>query len=134
MVWKHGSCGSQEASSTDSLQRRRYLVHKDASSQRVLTSLDDIHFPALTVNRTIKFALRNKVPRERPEHMEKKHQFVQGMRDNILDSLGIGHTKKTFVGNEFIRGVSGGERKRVSLAEMMANQVCLALVRLTEEC
>lgn len=95
---------------------------KKYRQQIVFNTEDDIHFPTLTVNQTMKFALRNKVPRERPEHVEKKHHFVQDMRNNILDSLGISHTKKTLVGNEFIRGVSGGERKRVSLAEVMASQ------------
>ncbi|KAH7152018.1 ABC-2 type transporter-domain-containing protein [Dactylonectria estremocensis] len=101
------------------------MDHKETKKYRqqiVFNTEDDIHFPTLTVNQTMKFALRNKVPRERPEHVEKKHHFVQDMRNNILDSLGIGHTKKTLVGNEFIRGVSGGERKRVSLAEVMASQ------------
>lgn len=45
------------------------------------------------------------------------------MRDSILESLSMDHTKKTLVGNEYIRGVSGGERKRVSLAETMAAKV-----------
>lgn len=31
----------------------------------------------------------------------------------------IEHTRNTIVGNPFVRGVSGGERKRVSIAEMM---------------
>ena len=90
--------------------------------------LDDLHFPTLTVNRTMKFALRNKVPSERPQQLRKRKDFVQEKRDDILDSLGIKHTKKTLVGNEFIRGVSGGERKRVSLAEVMAGQVCCTSV------
>lgn len=30
---------------------------------------------------------------------------------------GLTHTMNTFVGNDFVRGVSGGERKRVSIAE-----------------
>lgn len=63
------------------------------------------------------------MPREREEHLEEKQQYVQHTKNNILGSLGIGHTVKTKVGNEFIRGVSGGERKRVSLAEMMAGHV-----------
>lgn len=71
----------------------------------------------------MKFALRNKVPNERPEAVVNRKDYVLEKRDDILDSLGIGHTKKTRVGNEFIRGVSGGERKRVSLAEVMAGQV-----------
>ncbi len=74
----------------------------------------------MTVNQTIKFALRNKVPREREQHPDESGQYVKHTKTNILDSLGIGHTTKTKIGNEFIRGVSGGERKRVSLAEMMA--------------
>lgn len=32
--------------------------------------------------------------------------------------FGLSHTYNTKVGNDFIRGVSGGERKRVSIAEM----------------
>lgn len=84
---------------------------------------DDLHFPTLTVNRTMKFALRNKVPNERPERLRNRKDFVHTQRDDILGSLGIDHTKKTPVGNEFIRGVSGGERKRVSLAEVIAGQV-----------
>lgn len=71
----------------------------------------------------MKFALRNKIPHERPEELHNRKDFVLEKRDQILDSLGIGHTKKTLVGNEYIRGVSGGERKRVSLAELMAGQV-----------
>ena len=84
---------------------------------------DDLHFPTLTVNRTMKFALRNKIPKGRPEELADPNNFVLEKRNEILDSLGIGHTKKTKVGNEFIRGVSGGERKRMSLAEVLAGQV-----------
>ena len=36
--------------------------------------------------------------------------------------LNISHTKYTLVGDEFVRGISGGERKRVSIAEMMATR------------
>lgn len=37
----------------------------------------------------------------------------------VMAVCGLRHTYNTRVGNEFIRGVSGGERKRVSIAEMM---------------
>lgn len=75
------------------------------------------------MNRTLKFALRNKIPNKRPAELATPGDFIIDKRDNILESLGIAHTKKTRVGNEYIRGVSGGERKRVSLAEVMAGQV-----------
>lgn len=39
---------------------------------------------------------------------------------------GLSHTYNTKVGNDFIRGVSGGERKRVSIAEMMLARSPLA--------
>lgn len=101
------------------------MDHKTAKKYRqqiIFNTEDDIHFATLTVNRTMKFALRNKIPRERPEHLQSKKDFISDKRDEILDSLGIGHTKKTLVGNEYVRGVSGGERKRMSLAEVMAGQ------------
>lgn len=104
----------------DHLEAKRYR------QQIMFNNEDDVHFPTLTVNRTLKFALRTKVPDERPEHVEKQ-EYLQDKRDSILNALGIPHTKKTKVGNEFIRGVSGGERKRVSLAEVMAGQVCLPI-------
>ncbi|KAL4875271.1 ABC-2 type transporter-domain-containing protein [Aspergillus karnatakaensis] len=100
------------------------MDHVEANKFRqqiMFNTEDDVHFPTLSVNRTMKFALRNKIPRERIDGIGKK-EFVQQHRDGILDSLGIPHTKKTLVGNEFVRGVSGGERKRVSLAEVMAGQ------------
>ncbi|KAJ5152564.1 uncharacterized protein N7482_009042 [Penicillium canariense] len=101
------------------------MDHKAAKQFRqqiMFNNEDDLHFPTLTVNRTMKFALWNKVPNERPQELADRKAYVLEKRDNILNSLGIGHTKKTRVGNEFVRGVSGGERKRVSLAEVMAGQ------------
>jgi ATP-binding cassette subfamily G (WHITE) protein 2 (PDR) len=35
----------------------------------------------------------------------------------IMAMFGVSHTVNTKVGNDFVRGVSGGERKRVSIAE-----------------
>ncbi|KAI5310105.1 hypothetical protein KEM55_001631, partial [Ascosphaera atra] len=42
--------------------------------------------------------------------------------DLLLKMFNIEHTRDTIVGNQFIRGISGGERKRVSIAEMMVTQ------------
>ena len=39
------------------------------------------------------------------------------LKDGYLQVFGISHTINTRVGNDLIRGVSGGERKRVSIAE-----------------
>jgi ATP-binding cassette subfamily G (WHITE) protein 2 (SNQ2) len=83
----------------------------------VMNTEDDVHFPTLNVDQTMDFATSTKLPK----NSGKEH--IISTRDSILGSLGIGHTLSTMVGNETIRGVSGGERKRVSLAEVMATQV-----------
>ena len=79
---------------------------------------DDIHHPTLTVGQTLGFALETKVPGKRPGGVS-----VSEFRDKVVDMLlrmfNIEHTKNTIVGNPFVRGISGGERKRVSIAEMM---------------
>jgi ATP-binding cassette subfamily G (WHITE) protein 2 (PDR) len=36
----------------------------------------------------------------------------------MMAVFGLSHTYNTKVGNDYVRGVSGGERKRVSIAEM----------------
>lgn len=76
---------------------------------------DDQHFPTLTVWQTLRFALMNKT---------KKHHKgdIPIIIEALLKIFGITHTKNTLVGNEYVRGVSGGERKRVSIAETLATK------------
>lgn len=45
------------------------------------------------------------------------HRYCEHFRDVIMAMYGISHTVNTKVGDQFIRGVSGGERKRVTIAE-----------------
>ena len=52
----------------------------------------------------------------------KRKEFDQTIENMLLRMLNISHTANTYVGDEFVRGVSGGERKRVSIAEMMATR------------
>lgn len=42
------------------------------------------------------------------------------MLELLTTVFGLRHTYKTKVGNDYVRGVSGGERKRVSIAEALA--------------
>lgn len=72
------------------------------------------------------FSLRNKTPRSRPGGMTEK-KYVETCKETILKALGIDHAHDTLVGNEYVRGVSGGERKRVSIAECLAAQSPLQL-------
>ena len=79
---------------------------------------DDVHHPTLSVSQTLGFALDTKVPGNRPGGVSKT-EFKDRVIDMLLRMFNIEHTKNTIVGNPFVRGISGGERKRVSIAEMM---------------
>ncbi|KAI5450104.1 ATP-binding cassette transporter snq2 [Naganishia albida] len=85
---------------------------------------DDIHLPTLTVQQTLELALKMKTPGKLIEGVTQK-QFREEMLDTLLKMLNISHTKRTLVGNEYVRGVSGGERKRVSIAEAFCGQGCV---------
>ncbi|KAH8172967.1 ABC-2 type transporter domain-containing protein [Sarocladium implicatum] len=89
---------------------------KDFRGEAIYTAETDIHFPKLTVAKTLYLAARARAPRDIPGGVS-ADQYAIHMRDVIMAMFGISHTKDTIVGNDFIRGVSGGERKRVSIAE-----------------
>ncbi|KAL5519548.1 SNQ2_1 [Sanghuangporus vaninii] len=84
---------------------------------------DDIHLATLTVAQTLQFALSTKTPgpNARLPGVSRK-DFAKEVQNTLLKMLNMEHTANTLVGNEFVRGVSGGERKRVSIAEMMATR------------
>ncbi|KAG6953501.1 hypothetical protein JG688_00012793 [Phytophthora aleatoria] len=98
------------------------------------TNQKDDHYPQLTVQETFEFAHRccggaNLEPwvlkalenckGEQHERavkvMTAQHKFAADIR---VKSLGLDRCKDTMVGNAMIRGVSGGERKRVTTGEM----------------
>ncbi|EER24923.1 multidrug resistance ABC transporter, putative [Coccidioides posadasii C735 delta SOWgp] len=92
--------------------------------EAIYTAEVDVHFPKLTVGDTLFFAARARAPRHIPGGAT-VNQYATHMRDVIMAIFGISHTKNTIVGNDFVRGVSGGERKRVSIAE-----ACLSMAPL----
>lgn len=52
--------------------------------------------------------------------------FRKDVADVLLKMLGISHTANTKVGDALVRGISGGERKRVSIAEMVSAPISLS--------
>ncbi|ATZ56223.1 BcatrB [Botrytis cinerea B05.10] len=101
------------------------LNHTEAHQYRgqiVMNTEEELFFPTLTVGQTIDFATRMKVPFHRPSNSGSPEEYQQANRDFLLKSMGISHTHETKVGNEYVRGVSGGERKRVSIIEMLASR------------
>ncbi|KYK54468.1 ABC transporter [Drechmeria coniospora] len=90
--------------------------------QVVMNTEDELFFPSLTVGQTMDFATRLKVPFRLPDGVKSHEAHRTDARDFLLRSMAIEHTLDTKVGNAFVRGVSGGERKRVSIVECMASR------------
>ncbi|KAI1853850.1 hypothetical protein JX265_012681 [Neoarthrinium moseri] len=107
------------------LNEKSYLNYQGISDEEmhtmhrgdaIYTAEIDVHFPMLTVGETLSFASQARCPRELPENVTRE-QYCEHMRNVVMAMYGISHTVHTKVGDEFERGVSGGERKRVSIAE-----------------
>jgi ABC-type multidrug transport system ATPase subunit len=79
----------------------------------------DIHFPRLTVLQTLEFAVSTKADASGRKRME-LNQHVSMLTHTLLKIFGLESTFNTPVGNDFVSGVSGGEKKRVSLAEVVS--------------
>ena len=77
----------------------------------------ETHYPQLTVGQTLMFAARLSTPHNRFPGVSRK-EFAKYNRDIAMAQFGLSHTVNTRVGSDLIRGVSGGERKRVSIAEL----------------
>eukprot|EP00388_Colpodella_angusta_P023885 GDKJ01061910.1.p1 GENE.GDKJ01061910.1~~GDKJ01061910.1.p1 ORF type:complete len:1495 (-),score=348.67 GDKJ01061910.1:878-4834(-) len=84
---------------------------------------DDLHYPTLTVRETLFFALECKVGAAVPKRGETpdqaRYRYINEHVDVYLRIFGLLNCANTLVGNEFVRGCSGGEKKRVSIAEQL---------------
>ncbi|EME80697.1 ABC transporter, PDR-type [Pseudocercospora fijiensis CIRAD86] len=76
---------------------------------------DDQHFPALTVRQTLEFALRSSFPTETTRQ-------IGSLANALLEIFGMELSSDTLIGNTLKRGISGGERKRVSVMEALSLQ------------
>ena len=90
---------------------------KEFKGEVVYNQEMDVHFPHLTVGQTLEFAAAVRTPQHRIFGISRK-EWIKNFAAVVMAVYGISHTKNTKVGNDFVRGVSGGERKRVSIAEM----------------
>ena len=74
---------------------------------------DDRHFPMLSVSQTLNFAAKTRAPDLRVMGQDRR-SFVQFVTDITMTIFGLIRVSSTPVGDQTIRGVSGGEKKRVS--------------------
>jgi ABC-type multidrug transport system ATPase subunit/ABC-type multidrug transport system permease subunit len=78
--------------------------------------------PLLTVRETLRFAARMRLP----THLTKTQRRERV--DSLISDLGLKACADTVVGNELVRGISGGERRRVSIAiQILADPLILLL-------
>ncbi|XP_041025830.1 ABC transporter G family member 20-like [Juglans microcarpa x Juglans regia] len=70
---------------------------------------DDLLFPMLTVEETLMFSADFRLPRSLSKSKKKARVLA------LIDQLGLRNAAKTVIGDEGHRGVSGGERRRVSI-------------------
>ncbi|KAG2794199.1 ABC transporter G family member 39 [Phytophthora cactorum] len=103
----------------------------------------DKHFPMLTVKETLEFAhkfcggelskrgeemLSKGSPQENLEALEAAKAVFAHYPDIIIQQLGLQNCMNTIVGDAMTRGVSGGERKRVTTGEMEFGTKCVTLM------
>lgn len=93
-------------------------MKKEFKGEVIYNQEVDKHFPHLTVGQTLEFAAAVRTPSDRMEGLS-RNEYSKLMAQVVMAICGLTQTYNTKVGNDFVRGVSGGERKRVSIAEMM---------------
>ncbi|XP_019382157.1 PREDICTED: ATP-binding cassette sub-family G member 2-like [Gavialis gangeticus] len=83
---------------------------------------DDVVMGTLTVKENFQFSAALRLPKSVPEQ-EKKQRINQ-----IIEELGLTKVADSKVGTQFIRGVSGGERKRTNIGmELITDPAVLFL-------
>lgn len=92
-------------------------IHVDRLSSYV--DQIDSHMPLMTVKETFQFAYENSVP---DPALLGDSSFVEADKkrvDLMVNLLGLHECADTILGDALVRGVSGGQKKRVSIGEMM---------------
>ncbi|KAK4969905.1 hypothetical protein LTR28_000452, partial [Elasticomyces elasticus] len=93
---------------------------KDFQGEVLYNPENDLHYATLTVKQTLEFALRTKTPSKQLRNDgESRKDYVREFLQVVLKLFWIENTINTKVGGDSVRGVSGGEKKRVSIAEAM---------------
>eukprot|EP00842_Homolaphlyctis_polyrhiza_P003077 jgi/Hompol1/3770/HPOL_006734-RA len=83
---------------------------------------DDVMFRNLSVEETISYAANLRLPSSMSKAEKAKRV------DEVIACLGLNGCRKTWIGDELTRGISGGERKRVSIGiELVTNPHLLFL-------
>lgn len=102
-----------------------YNGHPFSSSMKRKTGFvaqDDVLYPHLTVLETLTYAALLKLP----SSLTKREKVEQA--ELIIVELGLTRCRNNIIGGPLLRGISGGERKRVSIGQEMLVNPSLLLV------
>ncbi|KAF3785495.1 ABC transporter G family member 22 [Nymphaea thermarum] len=95
---------------------------KPLKSRVGFVTQDDVLFPHLTVRETLTYSALLRLPRTLTKQ-EKEERAL-----HVISELGLERCLDTIIGGSFVRGVSGGERKRVCIGnEILINPSLLFL-------
>lgn len=108
----------------DNIKSGDFIIGKVADYVEQL----DSHAPTLTVEETIKYAWMSTTGGHHHyalaedlaavEELKKDDEHLTAVQ-NIITLLGLKGCKDTYVGDNQIRGISGGQKRRVTVGEMM---------------
>ncbi|GAA5859087.1 hypothetical protein JCM8547_003998 [Rhodosporidiobolus lusitaniae] len=101
-------------------------MRKNFAGEAIYSAETEQHFPMLTVSQTLEFAAQARAPRHPPGGLSQR-EWAKQLAAVMMSVFGISDTKDVRVGNDYIRGVSGGQRKRVSIAEVALSGAPLTL-------
>ncbi|KAL8291564.1 hypothetical protein RQP46_002542 [Phenoliferia psychrophenolica] len=111
--------GNVQYSTIDASEAGKYY-----NGEIVFNNEEDAHYPILSVAQTLAVAHKLKKPANM-QHPQHTKEYALDQTNRALTAFGMTHVVNTKVGNDYIRGVSGGERKRVSLSEMFSTNAAL---------
>ncbi|KAK7268156.1 hypothetical protein RIF29_20843 [Crotalaria pallida] len=113
---------SQQPTIGGSITYNDQTYSKSLKSRIGFVTQDDVLFPHLTVKETLTYAARLRLPKTYTKEQKEKRAL------DVIYELGLERCQDTMIGGSFVRGVSGGERKRVCIGnEIIINPSLLFL-------
>ncbi|XP_021804619.1 ABC transporter G family member 22-like isoform X3 [Prunus avium] len=111
-----------QANVTGSITYNDQTYSKFLKSRIGFVTQDDVLFPHLTVKETLTYAALLRLSKTLTKEQKEKRAL------DVIYELGLERCQDTMIGGSFVRGVSGGERKRVCIGnEIIINPSLLFL-------
>ncbi|CAG7851806.1 ABC transporter G family member 6 Short=ABC transporter ABCG.6; Short=AtABCG6; AltName: Full=White-brown complex homolog protein 6; Short=AtWBC6 [Serendipita indica DSM 11827] len=98
------------------------LSRNDSDIVSFVQQEDDYHLPALTVRETLRYAAILRLPRT----MSRRSKLARA--EQVITMLGLEDCADNLVGGPLLKGISGGEKRRLSLAVEMLNDPAVLIV------